>query len=108
LLQPTVAPTLDDGGRENSQETDSRGLPRQIELMLAAGGIGRIAPSQQQTGEADRQIDQKDASPAEQCNQAAADQRSSGESQTGASRPQADRCFCREHQANERKNQTAQ
>jgi len=88
---PADGAALDDRAGETSKRGNRRDLARQVKLVLRrARGLAGIARGQPQAGEPNRQIDEEDEAPADQRDQAAADEGTSGQRQTCARRPDAD------------------
>ncbi len=91
-MAPAKRAAFDDRAGKTTKGCDRRALARQIDLaLLMSWGLGGIAPAQPQAGETDRQIDQEDRPPANQRNQAAANQRPGDQCEAGTGGPNSHR-----------------
>ena len=83
---------FDQRGGDRAERCDRQELSGQVEFALRrTRGFAGIAPGQPETGQTDRQVDQKNRTPPVQRDEAAADQGSCGQRETRTGRPGPDR-----------------
>jgi len=87
-IPPARRPTLDNGCSEATERADGEYLASQIELpMRRRFRLDRPTPGNPKARDPDRQVDQENAAPTDQGDQAAAGQRARGQSEAGSGSP---------------------